>query len=570
VEPVAPPATSFRREAIAVLGVATLLLTVLAVSTLAAHRAAIRRLVDERDAAWAAQLSRLAAEVERGARPETLVRGVPGLLALERQPATPSLGGDPPALPAVEPDPTSPVFSHPLANGQILWATFDGGSLGEEQRRLRWLTPIVLLAVGGSAVILLLYARRVLQPYDRLLRRAREAGYPATPDEIGFLVSTFERAIAEAAQLRRAEGVESDLEALENAVGSSLPTGALLLADDHRVLAANAHARSMLDVAPATTAGARSPQPPGGVESDPPPLPEALRQAIAALRATPDGAAGAPREVVIDGERRLEIALRPLRTARRDAQPVHLVLLADVTEARRDAERQRVDESLRRVGEVAAGMAHELRNGLATIQGYAALVLRRAQGVEAEDLRALTRETEHLERVVGDFLTFARPGHAQREEFDLRDLLRRAVADPALGAEFALAAGDAVVVSADRLLVDRALRNLLRNAAEAQSAAPLPASTHGATGIEVRIERDLDTLAVVIRDRGRGWPSGLRDRLGEPFVSDRPGGVGLGLALAQRVARLHGGELRFLDPDGGGAEVRFVLPSALEIGQTAT
>ena len=95
VEPVAPPATSFRREAIAVLGVATLLLTVLAVSTLAAHRAAIRRLVDERDAAWAAQLSRLAAEVERGARPETLVRGVPGLLALERQPATPSLGGDP-------------------------------------------------------------------------------------------------------------------------------------------------------------------------------------------------------------------------------------------------------------------------------------------------------------------------------------------------------------------------------------------------------------------------------------------------------------------------------------------
>jgi signal transduction histidine kinase len=566
VETAAPQTTSFRREAIAVLGVSTLLLTVLAVSTLATHRAAIRRLVDERNAAWAAQLSRLAGEVDRGARPETLLRSVPGLLALERQPAAPSLAGDPPAPPSVEPDPVSPVFSHPLSGGQVLWATFDGGSLGEEERRLRWLTPIVLLAAGGSAVILLLYARRVLQPYDRLLRQAREAGYQATPDEIGFLVSTFERAIAEAAKNRRAEGVDSDLEALESAIGSSLPTGALLLADDHRVLAANAHARAMLGDALH--------------EGDALGIPDPLRRAIVELRAatapdgTESGVAQAPREVVIEGERRLEVALRPLLTARRGSQPVHLLLLADVTEARRDAERQRVDESLRRVGEVAAGMAHELRNGLATIQGYAALVLRRAQGVEAEDLRALTRETEHLERVVGDFLTFARPGHARREEFDLRELLRRAATDPALGARIALLPGEVVVVSADRLLVDRALRNLLRNAVEAQVAASATsvagADDLPAPDVEVRIERQADALGVVIRDHGPGWPTGLRDRLGEPFVSGRPGGVGLGLALAQRVARLHGGELRFVDPEGGGAEVRFLLPLGLELGRTAT
>ena len=226
----------------------------------------------------------------------------------------------------------------------------------------------------------------------------------------------------------------------------------------------------------------------------------------------------------------------------------------------------RVDESLRRVGEVAAGLAHELRNGLATIQGYASLMTRRSAGGDLEDLKALSREATHLERVVSDFLLFARPGHARSERFDLRDLLGRAAEDPALGAPVRLSPGEPLFLQADRLLIDRAVRNLLRNAAEAERS-----TTNSAPrAIEVSVDRSEEGWSLSIRDHGPGWPEALRSRLGEAFVSQRPGGVGLGLALAQRVARLHGGDLRFVDPEGGGAEVRLLLPSALGSGQIDT
>jgi signal transduction histidine kinase len=557
--PAAP--LSLRREAVFVLAIAILLLAVLSVITLATHRSALDSLAEERLTRWQREVTTLARRVDAGTPPAELTAPTTGLARLERSRLDFAVDDSRGRDLLVPSEDSSVQVSARLADGEFLIATFDGGSLSREMRRVRVLTPIVVGAATAAALILLLYARRLLLPYDRLLQSARAAGYESSADEIGFLVATFEKAVAEAAQARRDEGVSADLRALESAIGSTMPSAALLLSADHRVLSANPAARELLA--------------PGPIELDRPldqsGLPPALRAALVELGCALDAAAGAPTargpvEVQLADERRLEVDLRPLRSGPTDGQPARLLLIADVTAARQVAERERVDESLRRVGEVAAGLAHELRNGLATIQGYASLMTRRSAGGDLEDLKALSREATHLERVVSDFLLFARPGHARSERFDLRELLGRAAEDPALGAPVRLSSGEPLFLQADRLLIDRAVRNLLRNAAEAERS-----TTNSAPrAIEVSVDRTEEGWSLSIRDHGPGWPEALRSRLGEAFVSQRPGGVGLGLALAQRVARLHGGDLRFVDPEGGGAEVRLLLPSALGLGQVDT
>jgi signal transduction histidine kinase len=557
--PAAP--LSLRREAVFVLAIAILLLAVLSVITLATHRSALDSLAEERLTRWQREVTTLARRVDAGTPPAELTAPTTGLARLERSRLDFAVDDSRGRDLLVPSEDSSVRVSARLADGEFLIATFDGGSLSREMRRVRVLTPIVVGAATAAALILLLYARRLLLPYDRLLQSARAAGYESSADEIGFLVATFEKAVAEAAQARRDEGVSADLRALESAIGSTMPSAALLLSADHRVLSANPAARELLA--------------PGPIELDRPldqsGLPPALRAALVELGCALDAAAGAPTargpvEVQLADERRLEVDLRPLRSGPTDGQPARLLLIADVTAARQVAERERVDESLRRVGEVAAGLAHELRNGLATIQGYASLMTRRSAGGDLEDLKALSREATHLERVVSDFLLFARPGHARSERFDLRELLGRAAEDPALGAPVRLSSGEPLFLQADRLLIDRAVRNLLRNAAEAERS-----TTNSAPrAIEVSVDRTEEGWSLSIRDHGPGWPEALRSRLGEAFVSQRPGGVGLGLALAQRVARLHGGDLRFVDPEGGGAEVRLLLPSALGLGQVDT
>jgi signal transduction histidine kinase len=247
-----------------------------------------------------------------------------------------------------------------------------------------------------------------------------------------------------------------------------------------------------------------------------------------------------------------------------------LVLCVDLTEIRRQGERARLAESLRQIGELAAGVAHELRNSLATIKGYLGLIER--DGSRAEYVDEMRRETDHLQRVLEDFLSFARPGTVRLEEVDLRRVLTRAAADPVLsGADVRLtfapasAASGEMPLSVDPQLLERALRNLLHNAAEAaRRAAP------GAEPpvVEVAATASDEHLEVTVMDRGPGIPPEIRERLFEPFASGRADGVGLGLALARRIVVLHGGRLELEDRPGGGTVARVTLPAGTNVTES--
>ncbi len=455
----------------------------------------------------------------------------------------------------------------PLGEGRWLRLDLPALILDAQRRGLRVLTVLVLMLNVALSTYILLLLRQLMLPYQTLLERAREIGPRGREklrgdEEVNFLLDTFEQALR-ALSHREGSGrdgdgereADEDLQVLERTLLASVESGLLLLDRAGDVLAINRVGESLLHVA----------RPEAGT-----PLSEALapHSRLAALLLD---AAQRQQElqrqectVQVDDEiRTLGLAVHPLR---RDDGRVrgYLVLFADLTEMQQQAAEERLAESLARLGELAGGIAHEMRNSLATLRGYLALIERKPEEESLKDyLREIRHETDHLQRVLEDFLSFARPGTVRLEPLLLAQLIHRAAADPALaGMPVRVLSEEPGQLKGDPQLLERALRNLLHNAAEAHR-------DSGCKGpVEVSLVRNQQRLEVLIDDRGPGLPAGVRERLFEPFAAGRRSGVGLGLALAHRILALHGARLQLEDREGGGTRARLQFPK--EAANSAT
>ena len=418
--------------------------------------------------------------------------------------------------------------------------------LRSRQRGLLILTPLVLVFNGALTVGLLVFLRRFLAPIDRLMERARSAGRnPSGPDDLEQLVDTFEAALA---ALSRSE--VDELEALQGTLGRSIESGVLLCDLEGRVLALNEIGSELLGVNTLEVGQAFDSA-----------FPEQSAFVTLLQEAVREGRPVEREECVVKGEsgdRTLGLTVHPLR---RDDTTVRgfLALFADLTEVKAAARERHLAESLAQLGELSAGVAHELRNSLASLRGYLGLLERdpsdEARGEYLEEIR---RESDHLTRVLEDFLTFARPGSVRAEDVDLLALAHRAAADPALGEASvrvrSTAAPEEVTVHGDAQLLERALRNVLSNAIEAQRSIGVDEP------LEVLVGINGEVVEISIRDHGPGIDEEKFEKLFDPFITGRPEGVGLGLALTRRIVLLHAGRIVASSPEDGGALFLIELP----------
>ncbi len=558
------PALGLRREVLILLPVALLLLVVLSTFTLFSFRNALELLAEERRGEAVRLAEVISGRLAGGGLPSqaelrSFAPQARGIAVADRKgDALVSAGEIPSAgllVPfvgdalAAGPDEILPdrvAGRAPFGTGR--WVRVDLGAevLPAQQRGVGVLSVVVLGLNAALLLLVLSFLRHLMAPWETLIERARQMGAEREPGEgeIEFLLATFERAITTSAQARRPE---DDIEALERTLSASLQSGLLLLDRAGNVLAFNAVAAALLGIEP----------PPPGT-----PLAEALAtqpELYSLLEsAVADQSAPKRREISVQtgGEARtLGLTVHPLR---RDDGSVRgwLVLFADLTEVQRLAGESRLAESLARLGEMAGGVAHELRNSLATLRGYLTLIERRPDEESIADyLAEIRHEADHLERVLEDFLAFARPGSARFQDLSLTRLARRAAADPSLaGMEVRVTSAAEVHLRGDSQLLERAVRNLLHNAAQAEREAG------GQGPVELSIEAGPDGVELAVEDRGPGLPPEMRERLFHPFATGRRGGVGLGLSLAHRIVTLHGGRIRLDDRPGGGTRALLSFP----------
>ena len=423
--------------------------------------------------------------------------------------------------------------------------------------RLATVSNILMISSGLVCVALLVGAFVVAglyrRPLDRIRVEINAAGLTGEDAEgaVDEMLRAYRLTIA---QLEKREGELAELNAqLLGAVDdvgrvnqflvNSLDSGVVVFDRRGVVVGANDIARSWLQQSgvPTIELGAN--------------YREALEHTPGVMRLVHDalfsgrGASTDVEEMTGEGRRILRYSALALKSPNEAPQAVAIVI-TDQTETARTQKRLELSRQLANFGEMAAGLAHQLRNSIAASMGFGALVKRdvcRKFGESSvpEAVDSLLRELHEEAALVDRFLTFARP---LTPVFDRvkPDIFLRGVLAGRYSEKVSASVADGIgEISIDPLLMKQVLVNLIDNA--------LRASAETSAPIEVSVVRAGSFVRFSVSDHGHGIPEDVQGRIFTPFFSTSADGAGLGLPLARKIVELHGGTLDFTSVPGRGS-----------------
>jgi len=367
-------------------------------------------------------------------------------------------------------------------------------------------------------------------------------------------------------------------EALRRALMADSECGLLLADPSARVAALNVAGARILSRTPESAAGR--------------PVSEVLTTLVPGADPVRDGrrAARTEREDVLVSARGAEVPVL-LRTWRVGSPPWVLISFRDLTQPRRMREELRRNERLATLGQLSAGVAHEIRNPLAGIGTSAQVLLRRFEPRDERSrfVSVILEEVSRLDRIVTSLLQYARPRVPELRPEPLARCIERVLE---LEREHLESAGIRVEVSAsprlpavwiDPDLVSQVIHNVTRNAMQAMEGG-------GSLRYEVRavkrrrgprgpgrrasdLARDgADTgwmryQQVRVTDTGPGIPRGVLAKMFDPFFTTRPRGTGLGLSISQTILQEHGGSIEVASREGKGTTVLLNFPTEKRHGE---
>jgi two-component system, NtrC family, sensor histidine kinase HydH len=402
---------------------------------------------------------------------------------------------------------------------------------------------VSLLVIALFTVILLIIVlMRVIKVASGRSAAARAS---ETRGESAMLSLALQEALTKLKQQERDSAARAEAsERLSGQIVDGLTSGLVVVDRAGLVQSINPAARRLLDL----HAGIGEPfrKVLAGVPAMADLIAEALTEAAPIIR----------REISLgDGQQHyLGVTVSPI-TAADGAMQAAVCLFTDLTSVVQLEEQLRMKEALARLGELTAGLAHEFRNGLATIHGYGRLLdpqtLPEPARTCVEGIRA---ETSALGQVVTNFLKFARPEQLALAPVDMAMIIKRAVDDLPAAAAATTIEGTFAIIDGDDVLLRQAFSNLLRNSLEACEAAGVRPS------IMVRGDVTATDLNLAFEDDGPGFDAGFLSKAFTPFTTTKPSGTGLGLAIVQKVVVSHNGHITAGNRPGGGAQVCIRLP----------
>jgi len=408
--------------------------------------------------------------------------------------------------------------------------------------------------VAGLIGVLVFAALRFLAAARDSRRHMRESGMEHT-----LLTAALDEAISRLKTQERAMAARAEAsERLSGQIVASLTAGLIVADLDGRVRILNPSSRRLLGLGDGPVSGTVREL--LGVES---PL------AMAIAECSKEGRPIVRRTIELKDPRtpvtHLGVTVSPLVDEGGSAGGV-ICLFTDLSKVVDLEEQLRLKDTLARLGELTAGLAHEFRNGLATIHGYARIIdLESLPANQRTYVQGLRQETDALGQIVTNFLNFARPTQLTLAPVDLRQIADR-VADEIRGEVerrqgTVTVTGTWAVVDGDEVLLRQAISNLARNALEACAGAAIAPAIRLDAAHDDRIR----VIHVHVSDNGPGIDPALRERVFRPFFTTKRDGTGLGLALVQKIVVTHNGRVRVLDRPDRGTTMGVTLPLASHV-----
>jgi signal transduction histidine kinase len=399
----------------------------------------------------------------------------------------------------------------------------------------------------------------LLRPFQQLVGEAQRASVSEqtkSRDEAEFVLETFQSVVAQL-QEQRKELEHLSTEARERAnsaekfserIVASLPSGLIAFDGAGLSMAINTPGRALLEVN-GNAIGDSYKQLFGPHEE--------LAKMVADCLQTGNVYRRTEIEAISPNGtlRRLGATIAPIDLPPEGGSRGALCLLTDITEVTELREQVALKNNLESLGEMSAGLAHEFKNAIATLQGYAQLLQTLDLNDKAQAAAgSLLNEVRNLSSMVTAFLNFARPQPLQLEHVSLSELIDDCTVELApvfqeLNVRLSVDADKALVVQADERMLRLALLNLMRNGAEANPEGK----------VHVRAARENDEIVVEVRDSGPGISARDMQKIFIPFFTTKAKGHGIGLALTHRIVTQHGGKLTAVNSSEGGAVFTIVL-----------
>jgi PAS domain S-box-containing protein len=373
--------------------------------------------------------------------------------------------------------------------------------------------------------------------------------------EVGFVVDTFHDVVGklkekekELQELRsRAENRAESMEIYNENILQSVPSGVITVGNDMIIKSINRAAEKILRI----EAGE-------ALRRD---FMEVFREPLKSIMEENRVVARGEYQYVTDDGSHLWIGVTTSKLMNAEGQHIGFIFVfTDLTEIKALEAQVELKQRLSQLGEMSAGISHEMRNSMAVISGYAKLLLKKADESNKPTAEAIISEITVMDEVISELLAFAKPTVLNRKEINLHLLLREVVETTGRDIQdvkVSLQMEENLTIEADEVLLRQALSNICINAFEA-----MPQGGN----FTMKLKRLQKKAEIYISDTGQGIPESIVQKIFLPFYTTKEKGVGMGLALVQKIIVHHGGTIAVNSREGNGSTFIITLPVVKEQG----
>jgi PAS domain S-box-containing protein len=394
-----------------------------------------------------------------------------------------------------------------------------------------------------ATLAFLYFLRRFIKFYSEKKRLEQE-----DVSKVGFVVDTFHELISKLKDKERelevlrqdAENRALAIEGYNENILQSVPTGVMSFNEEMRVMKINLSAEKILEVKGDMIVGKYH------IDVLNKPLTDLLNDRKVVDR-------GEISYITPSGKKIwLGLTLSPLKDE--EGRIIGQILIfTDITRLKAFESQTELRARLSSLGEISAGIAHELRNPMGVIAGYTKLLLKKADDSLKPTVNTISKEIAVMDRIISDFLSFAKPAELNISDVDLKAIIKNCAAtitNESDNINLSLDISGLPVIKGDEILLRQAFTNLIQNAVEAMP-----------QGGELAIKASIkDFLEISISDTGHGISENIMDKIFIPFFTTKDRGTGLGLAIVHKIVVSHGGSISVDSSDNGTTfRIRFPL-----------